>query len=64
MFNEEELIFIKTLLEDELFKINTKKHKIEDKSARDIFKTFVQPRCDFMVRLIEKIENLEVKEEL
>lgn len=56
MFTDEELIFIGTMLEDELFNIKMKQYKIEDYNRAKEYKEMIKPRKEFIEQLLEKIK--------
>lgn len=57
VFTNEELEFIKTMLEDELFSYSIKRNKIEDYKKVKAFDEFIKPRKEFMEELVEKINK-------
>lgn len=57
MFTDEELIFIGTMLEDELFKIRIKQCKIEDYNEAKKYKEIMKPRVEFMENILDKIKD-------
>lgn len=54
MFNKEETEFIKTLLEDELVRIITKKCKIYDFNKLKEYNEFIKEREDYIRELLSK----------
>ena len=57
MFTDEELIFIGTLLEDELFKIRIKQCKIEDYNEVKKYKEIMKPRVEFIESILDKLKD-------
>lgn len=57
MFTDEELIFIGTLLEDELFKIRIKQCKIEDYNEVKKYKEIMKPREEFIESILDKLKD-------
>lgn len=55
MFTSEELEFIETMLEDELFELSTKRNHIEDYEKVKEFDEIIKPRKEFMEELLKKI---------
>ena len=55
IFTDEELKFIKTILEDELFRLSIKRNHIEDYEKVKEFDEIVKPRKEFIKGLLEKM---------
>lgn len=53
-FTSEELEFIKTMLEDELFEHSIKRNSIEDYEKVKVFDEVIKPRKEFMEELLKK----------
>lgn len=58
MFTDEELEFIKTMLEDELFELSIKRNRMEDYEKIKEFDEIVKPRKEFTEGLLGKINKL------
>ena len=57
MFTKEELEFIKTMVTDELCEWQIKRNRIDDYSKVKEFDSIIQPRKEFMKKLLIKINN-------
>lgn len=55
IFTDEELKFIKTILEDELFRLSIKRNHIEDYEKVKEFDEIVKPRKEFIKGLLENM---------
>lgn len=58
IFTDEELKFIETILDDELFSILLRRNKIEDYEEVKEYDEIMKPRKEFIAGLLEKIRKL------